>query len=113
MRASNRRARLRDRLREHLADTRHIFDMHRTVRTPLLHRFQRLAAVCNELVVDDVDFAGRRQDRDQAWNGVHDQARLALAFAQRLFGALALVDIRQQVVPTDDVPADVTERKAT
>ena len=32
--------------------------------------------------VDDVDLAGRRQDRDQTWNGVYDQARLAFVFAK-------------------------------
>ena len=54
--------------------------MNGVVRAPLFQLFQRLAAVLDDLSVDGFDLAGRRQDGDQAGNGVHDQARLALAF---------------------------------
>ena len=60
--------------------------MNRAVGAPLLHRLQRLPAVFDEFVVDDVDLAGRRQDGDQTWNGVHEQARIVLAFAQCFIG---------------------------
>jgi hypothetical protein len=86
--------------------------MNRPVGAPVLHRLQGLAAVLDELVVDDVDLAARCQNGDQAWNGVHDQARLALTFAEGLLGALALVDIDEQVVPADDMAVRIPKRKS-
>ena len=68
-----------------LDHARQVLGMNRPIGAPLLHRLQWLAAVLDELVVDDVDLAARRQDGDQAWNGVHDQPRLAFAFAQGFF----------------------------
>ena len=69
----------RDRLREHLGDVRQIVGMHRPVRPPPLHRLEWLAAVFDQLLVDEVYFTLWRQHRDQAWNGLHDQARLVRA----------------------------------
>ena len=49
---------------------------------------------------------------NHARNAVYDQARLALAFAQRLLGALALVDVDEQVEPADNVPVRIPKRKS-
>jgi hypothetical protein len=85
--------------------------VNRPVGAPLLHRLERLATVLHELRVDGFDLTDGRQGCDQPWNAVDDQARLPLAFTQGLFGALALIDVRQQVVPADDVPVRVAQRK--
>ena len=60
--------------------------MNRAVGSPQFHRLQRLPAVFDEFLVDDVDLPGRCQEGDQPGNGVHEQARVALAVAQCLFG---------------------------
>ena len=83
----------RDRRTKHLTDMREIVWMNRPVRAPLPHRLQRLPAVLDKLVIDDVDLARRRQDGDQAGNRVHDQARLALAFLSHLLRPLTLRQI--------------------
>src|SRR5262249_8529006 len=83
----------RDGWREDLEDARQILWMNGSVRAPLPHGVLRLAAVGDELVVDQVDFARRSQDGDQARKGVHDQARLALAFAESLLRPLALDEL--------------------
>ena len=62
--------------------------MNRPIGPPLLHCLQILAAVVDNLVVDDLDLAGCRQGGHQTRNRVHDQSRLALALPLRLFGAL-------------------------
>ena len=46
---------------------------------PLLQFFERPAEVLEDLAVDMLDLARRRHDRDQGGNGLHDQARVALA----------------------------------
>ena len=51
---------------------------------------QVLTAVLEDLLVDEFNLTGRRQAGDHAGNGLHDQARLALAFAQRQLRPLAL-----------------------
>src|SRR5262249_49825898 len=85
-----------DRLCEALDDARQILRMDRSVRTPFPHLLQRLAAVIDELLVDDGDLTRRRQGRDQTWNGVHDQARLAFAFAHGYFRSSPLHDLLLQ-----------------
>src|SRR5262245_18094054 len=52
------------------------------IRGPLPHFLNRLPAVLDELVVDDVDLAIRSENDDGTWNRFDDHPRLALA--QRL-----------------------------
>src|SRR5262245_56262036 len=82
----------RNALGEEFDDVRQVVNMNRSVRAPLLHRLYSLTTVLDELVVDDVDLAGRSQDGDQAGNRVHDQARLALAFLKVVGELLQLID---------------------
>ena len=81
-------------------------------RFPALQLLQRLAVVLKDLPVDKFDLAAGRKGRDQPRNAVHDQARLTFAFAQRVLGALPLVDVRQQHAPANDVTACIAKRKA-
>ena len=62
--------------------------------------------------VDEFDLTARRKGCDQAGNAVHDQARFAFAFAQRVLGALPLIDIRQQDAPLNDLAAGIAKLKA-
>src|SRR5262245_14327173 len=84
--------------------------MNGPVRAPLLHRLEALTAVLDELIVDDIDVASRRQRRNQTRNGVDNQARFAPAFEKRLLGAALIVDIDDQAVPMGDPAVRVTER---
>ncbi len=86
--------------------------MCRAAGPPTPELLRRPSEVFEDLAVDDFELTGRRKDRDQSWNAVHDQARLALAFAQRILGALPLVDVRQQHAPANDVAAFIAQRKA-
>src|SRR3712207_1752772 len=86
--------------------------MHGVVGPPPPQLIQRLAEVLDNLAVDELELPGGRKDRDQPWNGVHEQARLALAGAQPVLGALPLIDVLQQHAPADDASPLVAERKA-
>ena len=86
--------------------------MCRAAGSPALELLQCPAEVLEDLAVDEFDLTARRKDRDQPWNAVHDQARLAFAFAQRVLGELPLVDVRQQHAPANDPAACIAQRKA-
>ena len=85
--------------------------MYRAVGPPVLELLQRLAKELQDLAVDEFDLTIGRKDYDQPWNAVDDQTRLALAFAERLLGALEIVDVGEQNVPADDTSARITKRK--
>ena len=63
-----------------------------------------------DLAVDEFDLASRRQGHHQPGNAVDDQARLAFALAQRVLGALQIVDVVDRSVPIDNPALAVTER---
>jgi hypothetical protein len=44
------------------------------------------SGVFDDSAIDEFDLAGCGQQCDEAWNGVHDQARIALAFAPCFIG---------------------------
>jgi len=96
---------------EELDDTWKIVRMCRAAGPPALELVQRLAEVLQNLAVNEFDLTAGRKGRDQPWNAVHDQARLTFAFAQRLLGALPLVDIRQEHAPANGVAACIAKRK--
>jgi hypothetical protein len=79
---------------------------------PKLELLQRLAEELSHRAVDEIELTAGRKDRDEPWNAVADQARLAFAFTQRVFGALPLIDVRQQHAPANDVPACIAKRKS-
>src|SRR5262245_43527241 len=84
--------------------------MQRVVGGPMSQFLEWPAAVFDDAVVHRLQLSGRSEDRDKAWDTVHDQARLALAFAQRLLGALQVVDVDDRPVPMSDPPLAVIER---
>ena len=67
---------------EELDDAWKILRMCRAAGPPVLELLQRHAEVLEDLAVDEFDLTVGRKGRDQPWNAVDDQARLALAFAQ-------------------------------
>ena len=85
--------------------------MYRAVGPPVLELLQRLAKELQALAVDEFDLAIGRKGYDQPWNAVDDQTRLTLAFAERLFGALQIVDVGEQNIPADDTSARTTKRE--
>src|SRR5687768_13368381 len=97
---------------EELDDAWKILRMCRPTGPPALELLQRTAEVLEDLAVDEFDVTGGRKGRDQPWNAVDDQARLAFAFAQRVLGALPLVNVRQQHAPANDMAAAIAKRKA-
>src|SRR5262245_55338454 len=84
--------------------------MKRVVGGPLSQLLEWPAAVLDHTVVHAVQLSGRREDGNEAWNAVHDQARLALPFAQSLLGALQIVDVVDRSVPMNDPTLAVMER---
>src|SRR3712207_1847675 len=89
-----------------------IFRMCLTAGPPSLEILDRGAEVLEDRTVDEFELTTGRKGRDEAWNAIHDQARLAFAFAQRILGALSLVDVRQEHAPAIDVPAGIAKRKS-
>ena len=72
----------------------------------VLPKYSRIGRLTNSTLTTG------RKGRDEPRNAVHDQARFTFAFAQRVLGALPLVDVRQQHAPANDVAARITKRKA-
>ena len=84
--------------------------MYHAAGSPALQLLQRLAEVLEDRTVDEFELTAGRKGRDQAWNAVHDQARLAFAFAQRVLGALPLIDIGQsRTYQRTNAPAWIAE----
>ena len=77
---------------------------------PALLLLLRRAEVLEDLVVDGFDLTAGRKDRDQAGNAVHDQARIAFAYAQRFLGALPLFDVGVDSVPFDNIARFIARR---
>src|SRR6185436_4274790 len=102
----------RDRTVEDRDDARKILGMCGVARLPFPQLVQRAAEVLVNLAVDELDLSGRREGRDQPWNAVHDQPRLAFALAQRVLGSLSIVDVGQQHAPANDLTARIAKRKA-
>src|SRR5262245_6846747 len=77
---------------------------------PLLQPLETPAEVLADLAVDEFDLTSRCQRHDQAGNAVDDQARLAFALAERVRGALLVVDVDDDAVPLRDSTVRITER---
>ena len=60
--------------------------MNGVVRPPVFQLLKLPSGVFDDLAIDELDLTACRQERDQAWNTVHEQARIALAFAQCFIG---------------------------
>src|SRR5262249_48912108 len=63
-----------DRACEDIRDVWQILRMNRAVGTPLSQLLQGLTEILEQLKVDDVDVAGRRQECDHPGNTVHEHA---------------------------------------
>ena len=85
-----------DRAAEDVDDVRQILRMNRVVGPPLLEFLECLAEYWNSLRVDDFDLTSRREQCHQAGNAVDNEARIALAVAQRFFRAPAFGDVRHR-----------------
>ena len=72
----------RDRATEEFDDPRKILGMCHAAGSPVLQLLQRLAEVLDDRTVDEFELAPWRKGRDEAWNAVDDEARLAFAFTK-------------------------------
>ena len=86
--------------------------MNRVAGRPALMLLLRRAEILEKLAVDEFELTAGQKDRDHPRNTVHDQTRIVLAVAQGLFGALAIVDVDQQVKPAEDAPVRIPQRQA-
>src|SRR5262245_6113997 len=77
---------------------------------PLLQRLEAPAEVLADLAVDEFDLASGCQGHHQPGNAVDDQARFAFALAERVLGALLVVDVDDHAVPLRDPAVRITER---
>ena len=79
---------------------------------PLLQLLERPAEVLEDPMIDELDLAAGRHDRDEAGNGVDDQPKTIRAQAERVFGARAILEVGVRAVPLDDVSPLVPDRVA-
>src|SRR5262249_7993249 len=79
---------------------------------PRLELFERPARMVQVLLIGVEEFAVRSKYADQACDVVDDQTRLALLLAERLFSALAIVDVGQKDIPAGDLTSSVVHRDA-
>src|SRR6266853_2428449 len=78
---------------------------------PILQFLSGLAEVFQDLAVDKFDLACRIRGRHKPRNTVDDQAQTLLIRSESVLSALPVVNIRQQVVPTDDPPVGIALRE--
>src|SRR4051812_39923998 len=97
---------------EELSDASHVLGMYRVVGPPPLELLPRPAEVLEDRAIDELELTFGRKGRDQPGNAVHDQAQFAFALAQRVLGALLIVDVRQQDAPAHDLSLGIAQRKA-
>ena len=74
---------------------------------PTLQFLKGLAEIVQIFLIDEFDFAGRRQSMNQAGNAIEDQAKTLFARAQGFLDALPVVNIRMQGIPADDTSVRV------
>src|SRR4029453_15470357 len=75
---------------------RKVVGVNRVVRPPLFKLLEGPTRVFDELAIDELEVTVLVQKRDWAWNTVHDEPRLAFAFANRLLRPLALDPLRDR-----------------
>jgi hypothetical protein len=63
-------------------------------------------------MIDDVDFASGRHDRNEAGNGVDDQPKTLGAETESVFGPRAILEIGVRAVPPEDGSPFVPDRVA-
>ena len=85
----------RNRLAEAFQDAWKILGMRHPTGGPALQLLERSAEVIEAWTVDEFELTGGREGCDQPWNAVHNQPRLALAFAQV---AIQAARLRQQLL---------------
>ncbi len=71
-----------DPLREDLHDLRKVLRVNDVARRPLPQLLESPSGVFEYLAIAEFELATRRHERDQAWNAVHQPARVARAFVQ-------------------------------
>ena len=89
------------------------FGMDRRRPAPTLCLLGREAHVVEIVLVEEFGGAVRKSRPRQHRDRVDDELEIALSCPERFFSALSLVDVDEQVVPTDDTPIGILERKAT
>ena len=70
---------------------RSVFGVDGVVRPPVLQLVQRLAEICRDRTVDELQLAGRRHEQDDAGDTVNDQPRSSLAVTQDIVRRPALL----------------------
>src|SRR5262245_42917891 len=75
---------------------RKVVRVNRVVRPPLFKLLEGSTGVFDELAIDELEVTVPVQQRDGAWNTVHDQPRLAFAFANGSLRPLALDPLRDR-----------------
>ena len=79
---------------------------------PTARLFRRKADEVQIVLVEELGASIGTRRPGQRRNRVDDQLEITLARARGLLGALALVDVRQQHAPANDVAACIAKRKA-
>ena len=79
---------------------------------PTARLFRRKADEVQIVLVEELGASIGPRRPGQRRNRVDDELEIALARREGLLGALALVDVDEQVVPADDVPVRIPKRKS-
>src|SRR5215813_4223620 len=94
-----------------LDNKRTVIRMNGVAGFPVLQFFNRIAEILDGLTIDKLNLAGSVHRGDEAGNAVDDQAQALLVRTKSLLRSLALVDVRQQVIPTYNATVVVPLRK--
>src|SRR5262249_36780591 len=89
-----------------------IVRMNRRRPAPFLQLLQRQADIVRVMLIKELCRAVRASRPCQGGNGVDNELEIALARRESLFGAFALVNIDEEVVPADNVSVRVAKRKS-
>src|SRR5260370_42332928 len=64
---------------------------------PIFQFFMALAEIIQDLLIDEFDFAFRRQSTNKAGNTIDDQAKTLFAYTQARLGMLERVEVQRGV----------------
>ena len=92
--------------------TVHILRVDGSRPAPTARLFRRKADEVQIVLVEELGASIGPRRPGQRRNRVDDELEIALARREGLLGALALVDVDEQVVPADDVPVRIAKRKS-
>src|SRR5882724_4610440 len=86
-----------------------ILGVHKCV--PVLQFFESFAKVVQHLLADEFNLARCVHRPSKPWNGFNDESQIAFSGPKGFLSAFAVVDIREQEIPADDLTLRISLRE--